>query len=140
MKSDARIPLVYSCSGCSDAAQLANHLAVRLDRTGLAEMSRIADIGGRVNSTWVRRGRASMSVDLPTPCLAACLLACGPIPPDMAVSPSSTSASMRWVFVNTMTPILESIRQSGGMRICRHRSVRGQARVRQCSIDRNLWA
>jgi uncharacterized metal-binding protein len=33
------LTLVYSCSGCSNAAQLANHLAVRLDRTGVAEMS-----------------------------------------------------------------------------------------------------
>ena len=31
-------PLVYSCSGCSSAAQLANHVAVRLDRSGVAEM------------------------------------------------------------------------------------------------------
>ena len=30
-------PLVYSCSGCSNVAQLANTLAVRLDRAGLAE-------------------------------------------------------------------------------------------------------
>ena len=29
------LPLVYSCSGCSSAAQLANHLALRLDRAGL---------------------------------------------------------------------------------------------------------
>ncbi|MCM2338040.1 MAG: putative zinc-binding protein, partial [Lysobacter sp.] len=26
------LPLVYSCSGCSSAAQMANHLALRLDR------------------------------------------------------------------------------------------------------------
>ena len=26
----APLPLVYACSGCSSAAQLANHLAVRL--------------------------------------------------------------------------------------------------------------
>ena len=30
-------PLVYACSGCSSAAQLANHVAVRLDRSGVAE-------------------------------------------------------------------------------------------------------
>ena len=29
-------PLVYSCSGCSSAAQLANHVAVRMDRKGVA--------------------------------------------------------------------------------------------------------
>lgn len=43
-------PLVYSCSGCSNAAQLANTLAVRLDREGHAEMSCIAGVGGDVKS------------------------------------------------------------------------------------------
>lgn len=42
------LPLVYACSGCSSAAQLANHLAVRLDRAGHAEMSCIAGVGGGV--------------------------------------------------------------------------------------------
>lgn len=44
------LPLVYSCSGCSNAAQLANHVAVRLDRERLAEMSCIAGVGGNVDS------------------------------------------------------------------------------------------
>ena len=43
-------PLIYSCSGCSSAAQLANHVAVRLDRAGVAEMSCIAGVGGDVPS------------------------------------------------------------------------------------------
>jgi len=41
-------PLIYSCSGCSSAAQLANHLALRMDRSGAAEMSCIAGLGGDV--------------------------------------------------------------------------------------------
>ena len=41
-------PLVYSCSGCSSAAQLANHVALKLDRRGVAEMSCIAGVGGDV--------------------------------------------------------------------------------------------
>lgn len=44
------LPLVYACSGCSSAAQLANHVAVRLDRTHCAEMSCIAGVGGGVPS------------------------------------------------------------------------------------------
>lgn len=44
------LPLVYSCSGCSSAAQLANALAIRLDREKLAEMSCIAGIGGDVRA------------------------------------------------------------------------------------------
>lgn len=47
-RNDNALPLVYSCSGCSSAAQLANHLALRLDRDGLAEMSCIAGVGGDV--------------------------------------------------------------------------------------------
>lgn len=43
-----KLPLVYSCSGCSSAAQLANHVAVQLDRRQLAEMSCIAGVGGNV--------------------------------------------------------------------------------------------
>ena len=42
------LPLVYSCSGCSSAAQLANQVALRLDRAGVAEMSCIAGLGGDV--------------------------------------------------------------------------------------------
>jgi uncharacterized metal-binding protein len=42
------LPLVYSCSGCSSSAQMANWLAVRLDREGLVEMSCIAGVGGDV--------------------------------------------------------------------------------------------
>ena len=41
-------PLVYSCSGCSSAAQMANYLAIRMDRKGIAEMSCIAGVGGNV--------------------------------------------------------------------------------------------
>ena len=44
------LPLVYSCSGCSSAAQLANHVALQLDRRGQAEMSCIAGVGGDVPS------------------------------------------------------------------------------------------
>ncbi|MDO9569606.1 MAG: putative zinc-binding protein [Hydrogenophaga sp.] len=46
--ADHARPLVYACSGCSSAAQLANFVAVRLDRSGLAEMSCIAGVGGDV--------------------------------------------------------------------------------------------
>jgi uncharacterized metal-binding protein len=41
-------PLIYSCFGCSSAAQLPNHLALRMDRSGVAEMSCIAGLGGDV--------------------------------------------------------------------------------------------
>ena len=58
-------PLVYSCSGCSSAAQLANHVAVRLDREGVAEMSCIAGVGGDVPHLMktVRSGRPIIALD-----------------------------------------------------------------------------
>lgn len=64
-------PLVYSCSGCSSAAQLANHVALQLDRQGLAEMSCIAGVGGDVPSLVrvARSGRPIIALD-------GCPLAC----------------------------------------------------------------
>ena len=49
MRPDSsHLPLVYACSGCSSAAQLANQVALQLDRRGVAEMSCIAGVGGDV--------------------------------------------------------------------------------------------
>jgi uncharacterized metal-binding protein len=64
-RAAAARPLVYACSGCSSAAQLANHVAVRLDRAGLAEMSCIAGVGGDVPSLLktARSGRPIVALD-----------------------------------------------------------------------------
>lgn len=58
-------PLVYSCSGCSSAAQLANHVALQLDRRGAAEMSCIAGVGGDVPHLMkiARSGRPIIALD-----------------------------------------------------------------------------
>ena len=40
--------VVYACSGCSDAGELADRIARRLAHEGAAEMSCLAGIGGRV--------------------------------------------------------------------------------------------
>ena len=45
---DEKLPIVYSCSGCSSAAQMANYMALQLDRAKNAEMSCIAGLGGDV--------------------------------------------------------------------------------------------
>ena len=68
-------PLVYSCSGCSSAAQMANHLAIRLDRDGAAEMSCIAGVGGGVPGLvkTARSGRRILALD---GCVLACVRAC----------------------------------------------------------------
>ncbi len=69
------LPLVYSCSGCSSAAQLANHLAVRLDREGSAEMSCIAGLGGDVASL-VRKAREAADGGRAIVAIDGCVLGC----------------------------------------------------------------
>lgn len=70
-----KIPLVYSCSGCSSAAQMANQLAVWLDRNGAAEMSCIAGVGGGVRGlvATAQSGRPILALD---GCVLACVSAC----------------------------------------------------------------
>ncbi|MBP6285617.1 MAG: putative zinc-binding protein [Ferruginibacter sp.] len=75
-KSTCDKPLVYSCSGCSSAAQMANYLAVRLDRNGLAEMSCIVGVGGNVKKLvhTALSGRGIITIDgCPLACSKACL-------------------------------------------------------------------
>jgi len=42
--------VVYACSGCSDAGEIADRIARRLARDGVAQMSCLAGIGGRVKN------------------------------------------------------------------------------------------
>lgn len=77
------LPLVYSCSGCSAAAQTANTLAVRLDRRHLAEMSCIAGVGGDVEALVrvARSGRTILAIDgCPLHCTRATLARQGVTP------------------------------------------------------------
>lgn len=69
------LPLVYSCSGCSSAAQMANHLALRLDRAGAAEMSCIAGVGGGVAGL-VRTARSRRPILALDGCVLECVSAC----------------------------------------------------------------
>lgn len=75
MSAASHLPLVYSCSGCSSAAQLANHVALRLDRRGVAEMSCIAGVGGDVPQLLrtARSGRPVVALD---GCALACVRRC----------------------------------------------------------------
>ncbi len=75
-KKKSELPLVYSCSGCSNIAQLANKVAIELDRDQIAEMSCIAGVGGGV-SPLVKKatsGRTIISLDgCPLHCVKSCL-------------------------------------------------------------------
>lgn len=72
---DTDLPLVYSCSGCSSAAQAANHIALQLDRRGVAEMSCIAGVGGDVPHLVkiATSGRPVIALD---GCALACAKSC----------------------------------------------------------------
>jgi len=69
------LPLVYSCSGCSSVAQLANRLAIRLDREGMAEMSCISGVGGGVPAL-VKRARSGRPILALDGCVLGCVKAC----------------------------------------------------------------
>lgn len=71
MKQSGTQSLVYSCSGCSSAAQLANAVALKLDRADIAEMSCIAGVGGDVPSLLhtAQSGRPIVGLD-------GCAMAC----------------------------------------------------------------
>jgi uncharacterized metal-binding protein len=67
----SKLPLVYSCSGCSSAAQTSNSVAIALDRRNLAEMSCIAGVGGDVPKLVkvAKSGRPIIAID-------GCALSC----------------------------------------------------------------
>jgi len=75
MPSRTHLPLVYSCSGCSSAAQMSNHIAIALDRRGLAEMSCIAGVGGDVPKL-VRIAQSGRPIVALDGCALACVKNC----------------------------------------------------------------
>lgn len=70
-----RLPLVYSCSGCSSAAQMANYVALCLNRDRYAEMSCIAGVGGDVPSL-VRVAKSARPVVAIDGCKLHCVRSC----------------------------------------------------------------
>jgi uncharacterized metal-binding protein len=66
-------PVVYACSGCSDAGELADRIARKLSRCGAAEMSCITGVGGRVKPLLLKAQRADriLAIDgCPLSCVA----------------------------------------------------------------------
>ncbi|QJD58264.1 zinc-binding protein [Pseudomonas sp. gcc21] len=91
-------PLIYSCSGCSNVAQLANTLALRIDRAGIAEMSCIAGVGGKVAPLvkTAQSGRQIIAVDgCKLQCAKACLNNVG-VTPDIHVTLSDYGVRKRF--------------------------------------------
>ena len=76
MKKSERLPLIYSCSGCSNVAQLANAVALELQARNVGQMSCIAGVGGGVKGLvqMAQSGRTIVVLDgCPLHCSAACL-------------------------------------------------------------------
>jgi uncharacterized metal-binding protein len=94
--ANSTLPLVYSCSGCSNVAQLANNLALRLDRQGLAEMSCIAGVGGHVAPlvSKAKSGRRIVALD-GLQCVKGCL-AQHAIEPDLHLILSQSGLRKRY--------------------------------------------
>ena len=71
-KSSQPLPCVLACSGCSHAGELADHTARRLNQTGVAKMSCLAGVGGRVKSitSTVKKAPELLMID-------GCPLECG---------------------------------------------------------------
>ncbi len=68
-------PLIYSCSGCSNIAQVANQVAIELDRQDLAEMSCIAGVGGGVKSL-VKQAQNAQHIIALDGCALHCVKSC----------------------------------------------------------------
>lgn len=77
--SDNKKPIVYSCSGCSNLAQMAHDLALNMDRDGIAEMSCISGVIGKVPPIMemAESGRPIIAIDgCGLSCTKSCLDAC----------------------------------------------------------------
>jgi uncharacterized metal-binding protein len=68
---------IYSCSGCSNLAQLANSIAIKIHREKIATMSCIAGVGGDVASLVMTAKKAEKIMVLdgcPLECARKCLI------------------------------------------------------------------
>ena len=75
MPNRSELPLIYSCSGCSDVAQLANNTAVALDHAGEFEMSCISGVGGKV-APLVRKAQSGRPMLVIDGCHLHCAKSC----------------------------------------------------------------
>lgn len=113
---DPELPLVYSCSGASSAAQMANHIAVKLDRLRAAEMSCIAGVGGDVKPLvrTAKSGRPIVALDgCPLQCAAKILKRQG-LTPDKYFELSKMGVAKRYhedFDPEQAAQLLENIRQ-----------------------------
>lgn len=73
-------PIVYSCSGCSNLAQMAHNISLNLDGDGIAEMSCVSGVVGKVPPIMelANSGRPIIAIDgCGLSCTKSCLEASG---------------------------------------------------------------
>ncbi|MDP6957202.1 MAG: putative zinc-binding protein [Planctomycetota bacterium] len=75
LQKTEKLPLVYACSGCSNNAQLANQVALQMDREQRAEMSCIAGVGGNVPSM-VKKAKSGRKIIALDGCKLHCVKGC----------------------------------------------------------------
>jgi len=68
-------PLIYSCSGCSNNAQLTNDVALALDKADQAEMSCIAGVGGGIKNL-VKKAQSGRIIVALDGCQLHCVKGC----------------------------------------------------------------
>jgi len=72
-------PIIYSCSGCSNLAQMAHNISLNIDGDGIAEMSCIAGVIGKVGPIMelAHSGRPIIAIDgCSLSCTKSCLESC----------------------------------------------------------------
>jgi uncharacterized metal-binding protein len=69
------LPVLYACSGCTSAGELADHVARVLDRAGIAEMASLAGIGAH-EPQQLSRARSRFPVIAVDGCANACARRC----------------------------------------------------------------
>ena len=98
-------PLIYSCSGCSSAAQMANYMAIQIDRNEIADMSCIGGVGGNVKKL-VNTAKAGRKIIVIDGCPLACSKAClshHAIEPDLHIELTSIvlKSKIMWILIKS---------------------------------------
>jgi uncharacterized metal-binding protein len=101
MRDSAPEVLVYACSGASNLGQLANEIALRLDRLGLAELVCLTEVGAEDGGAPSSSGRPVLAISgCASGCCAAMLVRHGISPASSIVLAERGVAKAKHVLVD----------------------------------------